>query len=58
MSESTTQAQLAAAVEPFVQALRSYPNSHDDEVWMGTPEFRLTVGDLRRLVRAVDRANE
>lgn len=57
VSEPTVQAELASAVAPFAQALASFPRSPDDALWMGTPDYAITVGDLRRLVAAVERAN-
>jgi hypothetical protein len=57
VTEPTTQQRLAEAIEPFRQAAHAFHWALDEEVWIGDPRFRLTFGDLRRLVAAVDRAN-
>lgn len=57
MTEQAIQSQLAAVVAPFARALRSFPRSPDEAIWLATPEYVLTIGDMRRLVAAVARAN-
>lgn len=50
IDQQTTDPRLAEAVAPFARAARGLVRAEDDDAWLSTPEYLITVGDLRRLV--------